>query len=578
MTLHNWLAEWAGWGWALLANHLWQATLFSALVFPSVVLLRRGPSRVRYAIWVIAGLKFALPSALLGIVIAAAGFDLSASPISTEEGSDTLIAVSQFAAPVHQLSDVDWGTARPGGHNELYCGLTLGWLSGVAILLGLWVNRRRRFAKALKSGRVVTTGREAEALSRARLLLRATRPVSLIVSSRVAEPGVWRVFWPVILLPEGMADDLSDAELEAVLAHELIHVARWDNLVSNLHMMLCCLLWFHPLMWLIDRRLLNERERACDDAVIRLGGASEVYASSLLKVLKFCLGWRVAGVSYAAGSNLRRRVQRIMANDTDRKIRISHRVVVGTVVTLVVAFSITAGLVSREQVAAGVNALQAVASASGVSEDSAVGEGQEATDLNQELNRTPDRTIEFSNDSGSPVSITEASAKWVRIDERLRRKGGSTTRVSRTYFMKPSLKLVNNSERLIAAVEIEFKDADGKVKLYFERVSSLIGPHDSFSLNNRLVRFEGNPTSAVAKVVGVLFEDRTVWGSIAPPPPLPPPPPPPPPPPRRMKQDLPPPPPPPKPDRTEDAADPASPVASHLIQESVTDPSGSQTA
>src|SRR5258706_15717253 len=121
-----------------------------------------------------------------------------------------------------------------------------------------------------------------------------------------------------------MADHLSDPELEAVMAHELIHVARWDNLVGNLHMLLCCLFWFHPLTWIIDRRLMNERERACDEAVIALGGEPQVYASSLLKVLKFCLGWRVAGVSYAAGSNLVRRVERIMANESDRTIRMSH--------------------------------------------------------------------------------------------------------------------------------------------------------------------------------------------------------------------------------------------------------------
>ena len=96
---------------------------------------------------------------------------------------------------------------------------------------------------------------------------------------------------------------------------------------------LCCLLWFHPLVWLIDREMLNERESACDEAVIGLGSGCEIYASSLLKVLRFCLGWKVAGVSYAAGSNLRRRVDRIMANDGDRTLE-KHRVLVGTVARL----------------------------------------------------------------------------------------------------------------------------------------------------------------------------------------------------------------------------------------------------
>jgi hypothetical protein len=59
MALHEWLAGWAEWGWALLANHLWQATLFSVAFL--LLLLRRGPSRTRYTIWVIAGLRLPYP-------------------------------------------------------------------------------------------------------------------------------------------------------------------------------------------------------------------------------------------------------------------------------------------------------------------------------------------------------------------------------------------------------------------------------------------------------------------------------------------------------------------------------------
>ena len=148
MTIHEWLAQWSEWGWPLLANHLWQATLFSAIAFPAALLLRRGPSRTRYAIWVIAGLKFALPSVLLALVIAAAGFDIPAKPASIAEGTETLAAVSQVAAPLRQSSDADAGAQRPAGHREVYCELTLVWLSGAAFLLGSWLYRRIRFSRA----------------------------------------------------------------------------------------------------------------------------------------------------------------------------------------------------------------------------------------------------------------------------------------------------------------------------------------------------------------------------------------------------------------------------------------------
>src|SRR5207244_8190758 len=131
------------------------------------------------------------------------------------------------------------------------------------------------------------------ALGRVRSWLGIKRDVRLLILPNTIEPGVWGIRRPVLLLPESMAEQLNDAELEAVMMHEMIHVARWDNLVANLHRFLCCLLWFHPIVWVLDRLLLAERERACDDEVIRLGGASDVYASSLLKVLRFCLGWSV---------------------------------------------------------------------------------------------------------------------------------------------------------------------------------------------------------------------------------------------------------------------------------------------
>ena len=76
----------------------------------------------------------------------------------------------------------------------------------------------------------------------------------------------------VLLVPEGIADRLTPRQLEAVLAHELCHVRRRDNLTSAIHMIVEAMFWFHPLVWWIGARLVEERERACDEDVLRLGG------------------------------------------------------------------------------------------------------------------------------------------------------------------------------------------------------------------------------------------------------------------------------------------------------------------
>jgi beta-lactamase regulating signal transducer with metallopeptidase domain len=166
------------------------------------------------------------------------------------------------------------------------------------------------------------------------------------------EPGVWGIWRPVVVLPESIADHLTTAELDAVMLHEMIHVARRDNLTNSAHMFFCCLLWFHPLVWIIDRKLLAESERVCDEKVLELGGSSKIYASSLLKVLRFCLGCKVAGISYATGSNLRRRIEKIMADNPERRLAMSHRILIAAIVAAAVIFSIAAGMLSRTNVSA----------------------------------------------------------------------------------------------------------------------------------------------------------------------------------------------------------------------------------
>src|SRR5207302_1275872 len=74
---------------------------------------------------------------------------------------------------------------------------------------------------------------------------------------------------PLLLLPEGITDRLSPVQLEAILIHELCHVRRRDNLSAAIHMAVETIFWFHPLVWWIGVRLVEEREHACDEEVLR---------------------------------------------------------------------------------------------------------------------------------------------------------------------------------------------------------------------------------------------------------------------------------------------------------------------
>jgi hypothetical protein len=150
------------------------------------------------------------------------------------------------------------------------------------------------------------------------LLLRESRdldiasPVPVKSAASFLEPGLIGIFRPVILLPEGLARNLTAAELDAVLAHELSHLARRDNLTAALHMLVETVFWFHPLVWWIGSRLVEERERACDENVLACGNPPLVYAESILKVCRYYIQTPLACASGMSGPDLNVRLTAIM--------------------------------------------------------------------------------------------------------------------------------------------------------------------------------------------------------------------------------------------------------------------------
>jgi len=142
----------------------------------------------------------------------------------------------------------------------------------------------------------VSVGREADSLRRVSGWMLFKRPVELAMPSGFVEPGVWGIRIPVLLLPQGMTKEMTDAELESVILHELIHVERYDNFIAAMQRFLCYLFWFHPVVWILDRKLLLEREQVCDELVLGMNIDSSVYATSLVKVTRFCLDGKLAGL------------------------------------------------------------------------------------------------------------------------------------------------------------------------------------------------------------------------------------------------------------------------------------------
>lgn len=145
-------------------------------------------------------------------------------------------------------------------------------------------------------------------------------PIPVALSPGTLEPGVAGIWKPVLLLPKGVIGQLTSEQLCAIIEHEMCHVRRRDNLAAAIHMAVEALFWFHPLVWWLGQRLAGERERACDEQVLRSGHRPEIYAESILRVCELCLKSPLPCVTRVTGSDLKRRMRTIMTHEGDRDL------------------------------------------------------------------------------------------------------------------------------------------------------------------------------------------------------------------------------------------------------------------
>jgi len=247
--------RWTGWLLPKFADHLWQSTLIGLTTLVVVYLFHRQSARLRHVLLLLGMAKFLVPSALLvasldflGVRIAELLSSSSATTVSYLHPSLWLQLGEQV--PVGRMTaSVDKGSG-------VYLALVFTWLLGCLFLTVIWVRRRRSVKTLLAGTPRVSVGREADSLRRVSGWMLLKKHVALTMPSGFTEPGVWGIRTPVLLLPQGMTTEMTDAELESVILHELIHVERHDNLIAALQRVLCYLSWFHPLVWILDRKLL----------------------------------------------------------------------------------------------------------------------------------------------------------------------------------------------------------------------------------------------------------------------------------------------------------------------------------
>lgn len=200
---------------SVLVDHLWQSTLFALAAAVLTQLLHNNAARFRFWVWLAASMKFLIPFSWLTLL---------ASQLVSHAAISAPLVPASFVTVVQQIADP---LATPGvimrapPPTALRIGelLAVIWVAGCVALLARWLTRWLRIKAAVRSA----TPAPVEA------------PIAVRSTSLLWEPGVVGILRPVLLLPEGISERLTPSQLQAVIAHELCHVRRRDNLTAAIH-------------------------------------------------------------------------------------------------------------------------------------------------------------------------------------------------------------------------------------------------------------------------------------------------------------------------------------------------------
>lgn len=339
-----------------LAHSVWQGALIALACAGADEWLRRASAQARYAVGC-AGLLLML-ACPVGTLLWLNATTLPVGPAQSVRAIDD----ARFAATQTQAADA----TAPGDAPQPFADpladaddaptrfehwaargaavrpwLVLLWLVGASVLAlrllcgWLLAQRLKREPAPLASRALQETA--------ARLMrrLRVSRPVRVCVSALVEAPTVIGWLRPVLLLPACALTGLSAPQLEALIAHELAHVRRYDYLVNLLQAVVETLLFYHPATWWLARRVRLEREHCCDDLAVAATGDALVYARALATLEQMRRRPALTLAVAANGGILMSRIQRLLNPQVSSARRATPRAML--LLALVAVASIFAG-------------------------------------------------------------------------------------------------------------------------------------------------------------------------------------------------------------------------------------------
>jgi beta-lactamase regulating signal transducer with metallopeptidase domain len=381
-------------GWALV-HFIWQGTLVAVLLASSLRVLGGRSTNARYAAACAAMvLMFVLPPATMAIISHSSPVKIAherPATIAPWDDSQQLTVGSEPAGALNRAgmaisSTQYWPSTRSTSLTRLLPWIVLLWVSGVVFfslrLTCAWFCTRRLKHYGVRP----VEERWQRTLQRLSGQMRLTRPVRLLESTLVGVPTAIGWLRPLILLPAGALTGLTPQQLEAIIAHELAHIRRHDYLINLLQAVIETLLFYHPAVWWVSRRIRYEREHCCDDLAVAVCGDALSYARALLEMEQLRAASPQLAVA-ANGGSLMNRMQRLIGVQTQDTNRFTGLLVGIIVMTTVVGVGVGAqillpysnlGDASIDRHVVSINKQEAMGPAVGRSKDSSDAERADA--------------------------------------------------------------------------------------------------------------------------------------------------------------------------------------------------------
>ena len=363
MTLSNLLVALALAIVALVLQRRYRANALANVVWVMVLLKLLTPPLVSLPLVEVESLVESAPSTLTRSVVA-------------EEGELTDVVISD-AADLNLPSTIpgEQGLADNGGIISSQAVVSLGvvWVGVTVLLLIVSLFRIIRFHIQIhRQAKSVEPWVRQLGIQIAATLGLQKMPRIVVLPANVSPFVWWLGGQPQIFLSQVAIDQLQPTELRMVLAHEMVHIRRFDHYVRWLEWFSAAVLWWNPVMWVARQQLRATEEIACDETVIRLAGIAKFdYANSLLKMAEILAKSTnrppTVASEFNSGGDLEKRLKMIISNE---QLNISQGMRMLTIALAVCIFpvglvyaqdygavqrrlieAVKAGELSREQVA-----------------------------------------------------------------------------------------------------------------------------------------------------------------------------------------------------------------------------------